>query len=154
MVVYSSLASHAGVFRGARISSLRAPLKMPAWEANSSPAINSFALGAALTISVRGLPVTSSHRFFFLSLSCTSSCHESATFNTLLKYTYILTYSCMPNMKSVISSHSKYVLSNLNSPTQQPDNWNCRKKNRLSTRRKGPPIKCHLPSHCNHSDDN
>ena len=34
----------------------------------------------------------------------------------------------MPNMKSVISSHSKYVLSNLNSPTQQPDNWNCRKK--------------------------
>ena len=28
-----ALASHAGVFRGARISSLRAPLKTPAWGA-------------------------------------------------------------------------------------------------------------------------
>ena len=34
----------------------------------------------------------------------------------------------MPNMKSVISSHNKYVLSNFNSPTQQPDTCNCRKK--------------------------
>ena len=32
------------------------------------------------------------------------------------------------NMKSVISSHNKYVLSNFNSPTQQPDTCNCRKK--------------------------
>ena len=39
-----------------------------------------------------------------------------------------LSYSCMPNMKSVISSHNKYVLSNFNSPTQQPDTCNCRKK--------------------------
>ena len=38
-----------------------------------------------------------------------------------------LSYLCMPNMKSVISSH-KYVLSNFNSPTQQPDARNCRKK--------------------------
>ena len=28
------------------------------------------------------------------------------------------------------------------------------KKTRLSTRRKMPPIKCNLPSHCNYSDDN
>ena len=34
----------------------------------------------------------------------------------------------MPNMKSVISSHNKYVLSNFNSPTQQPDTCNCRRK--------------------------
>ena len=40
----SDLASHAGVFRGARISSLvgreeiRAPLKTPAWEASSDQA--------------------------------------------------------------------------------------------------------------------
>ena len=33
----------------------------------------------------------------------------------------------MPNMKSVISSH-KYVLSNFNSPSQQPDTCNCTKK--------------------------
>ena len=34
----------------------------------------------------------------------------------------------MPNMKFVISSHNKYVLSNFNPPTQQPDTCNCRKK--------------------------
>ena len=34
----------------------------------------------------------------------------------------------MPNLKSVISSYNKYVLSNFNSPTQQPDTCNCRKK--------------------------
>ena len=38
-----------------------------------------------------------------------------------------LSYLCMPNIKSVISSH-KYVLSNFNSRTQQPDAHNCRKK--------------------------
>ena len=32
----------------------------------------------------------------------------------------------MPNMKSIISSHNKHVLSN--STTQQPDNCNCREK--------------------------
>ena len=37
-------------------------------------------------------------------------------------------YSCMPKMKSVISSHNKYVLSNFNSSTQQPDTCKCRKK--------------------------
>ena len=37
-------------------------------------------------------------------------------------------YSCMPNMKPVISSHNKYILSNFSSPTQQPDTCNCRKK--------------------------
>ena len=44
------------------------------------------------------------------------------------RHTLKLSYSCMPNMKSVISSHNKYVLSNLNSSTQQPDTCNCRKK--------------------------
>ena len=39
-----------------------------------------------------------------------------------------LSYSCMPKMKSVISSHNKYVLSNFNSSTQQPDTCKCRKK--------------------------
>ena len=34
----------------------------------------------------------------------------------------------MPNMKSIISSHNKYVLSNFNSPTQQPDTCSYRKK--------------------------
>ena len=44
------------------------------------------------------------------------------------RHTLKLSYSCMPNMKSVISSYNKYVLSNFNSPTQQPDTCNCRKK--------------------------
>ena len=35
---------------------------------------------------------------------------------------------CISNMKSVISSHNKNVLSNFNSSTQQPDTCNCRKK--------------------------
>ena len=43
------------------------------------------------------------------------------------RHTLKLSYSCTPNMKSVISSHKKYVLSNFNSPTQQPDTCNCRK---------------------------
>ena len=34
----------------------------------------------------------------------------------------------MPNMKSIISSHNKHVLSNANAPTPQPDTCNCRKK--------------------------
>ena len=39
-----------------------------------------------------------------------------------------LSYSCMPNMKSIISSHNKHVLSKTNTPIQQPDTCNCRKK--------------------------
>ena len=34
----------------------------------------------------------------------------------------------MPNMKSIILSHNKHVLLNLNSATQQADTCNCRKK--------------------------
>ena len=34
----------------------------------------------------------------------------------------------MPNMKSIISSHNKHVLSNANTTTPQPDTCNCRKK--------------------------
>ena len=48
----AGIASHAGVFRGARISSLpmgreqiRAPLKMPAWEANAGSALIQTATG-------------------------------------------------------------------------------------------------------------
>ena len=37
----------------------------------------------------------------------------------LLMHAYII---------SAISSHNKYVLSNFNSPTQQPDTCNCRRK--------------------------
>ena len=44
------------------------------------------------------------------------------------RHTLKLSYSCMPNMKSIISSHNKHVLSNANSPTPQPDTCNCRKK--------------------------
>ena len=44
------------------------------------------------------------------------------------RHTLKVSYSCMPNMKPVISSHNKYVLSNFNSSTQQPDTCNCRKK--------------------------
>ena len=39
-----------------------------------------------------------------------------------------LSYSCMPNMKSIISSHNKHVLSSFNSPPLQADTYNCRKK--------------------------
>ena len=34
----------------------------------------------------------------------------------------------MPNMKSIISSHNKHGLSNVNSPTPEPDTCNCRRK--------------------------
>ena len=34
----------------------------------------------------------------------------------------------MPNMKSIISSHNKHVLSDANTPAPQPDTCNCRKK--------------------------
>ena len=44
------------------------------------------------------------------------------------RHTLKLNYSCMPNVKSVISSHNKYILSNFNSQTKQPDTCNCRKK--------------------------
>ena len=44
------------------------------------------------------------------------------------RHTLKLSYSCMPNMKSIISSHNKHVLSNANTPTPQPDTCNCRKK--------------------------
>ena len=44
------------------------------------------------------------------------------------RHTLKLSYSCMPNMKSIISSHNKHVLSNANAPTPQPDTCNCRKK--------------------------
>ena len=44
------------------------------------------------------------------------------------RHTLKLSYSCMPNMKSIISSHNKHILSNANTPTPQPDTCNCRKK--------------------------
>ena len=44
------------------------------------------------------------------------------------RHTLKLIYSCMPNTRSAISSHNKYVLSNFKSPTQQPDTCNCRRK--------------------------
>ena len=45
--------------------------------------------------------------------------HE--TFN---RHTLKLSYSSMSNMKSIISSHNKHVLSSANTPTQQPDTCN------------------------------
>ena len=44
------------------------------------------------------------------------------------RHTLKLSYSCLQNMKSIISSHNKHVLSKTNTPTQQPDTCNCRKK--------------------------
>ena len=44
------------------------------------------------------------------------------------RHTLKLSYSCMQNVKSIISSHNKHVLSKTNTPTQQPDTCNCRKK--------------------------
>ena len=44
------------------------------------------------------------------------------------RHTLKLSYSCMPNMKSIIPSHNNHVLSNANAPTPQPDTCNCRKK--------------------------
>ena len=48
--------------------------------------------------------------------------------NIFNRHTLKLSYSCMPNTRSAISSNKKYVLSNFNSPTQQPDTCNCRRK--------------------------
>ena len=52
------------------------------------------------------------------------------------RHTLKLSYPCMPNMKSVILSHNKYVVSNFNTTT-----WylQLQKETRLSTRRKMPP---------------
>ena len=54
------------------------------------------------------------------------------------RHTLKLSYSCMPNMKSVILSHNNYVVSNFNTTT-----WHLQlqKETRLSTWRKMPPIK-------------
>ena len=49
--------------------------------------------------------------------------HKTLNRNTLKR-----SHSCVSNMKSTISSHNEHVLSNLNSPTQQSDTCNCRKK--------------------------
>ena len=46
-------------------------------------------------------------------------------FNT---HTLKLSYSCMPNIKSIISSHNKKVLSTDPEPEQTDKNCNCRKK--------------------------
>ena len=39
------------------------------------------------------------------------------------RHTLKLSYSCMPNMKSIILSHNKHVLSDANTPTPQPDTY-------------------------------
>ena len=62
------------------------------------------------------------------------------------RHTLKLSYSCMPNMKSVISSAQqvrsfKFQLTNATTCHLQ-----LQKETRLSTRRKIPPIKCNLPS--------
>ena len=44
------------------------------------------------------------------------------------RHTLKLSYSCMPNMKSILLSHNKHILSKTNTPMQQPDTCNCRKK--------------------------
>ena len=45
------------------------------------------------------------------------------------RHTLKLSYSCMPNMKTIIASHSKQILSNASTtPNQTPDSFNCRKK--------------------------
>ena len=45
------------------------------------------------------------------------------------RHTLKLSYSCMPNMKTSITSHNKNILSNVPMATpQQPKEYNCRKK--------------------------
>ncbi len=47
------------------------------------------------------------------------------------RHTLKLSYSCMPNMKTIISSHNKKLLSQKTqtpAPTQQPKTCNCRKR--------------------------
>ena len=46
------------------------------------------------------------------------------------RHTLKLSYSCMPNMKTIIASHNKQILSNVaTTPNQKHDpNCNCRKK--------------------------
>ena len=54
------------------------------------------------------------------------------------RHTLKLSYSCMPNMKSIIASHNKKLLSDYNStPPQQPDKeCNCRNKHECPLERK------------------
>ena len=45
------------------------------------------------------------------------------------RHTLKLSYSCMPNMKTIIASHNKNILSNVPTTTlQQPKEFNCRNK--------------------------
>ena len=45
------------------------------------------------------------------------------------RHTFKLSCSCMPNMKTIIASHNKQILSNASTtPNQTPDSCNCRKK--------------------------
>ena len=66
----------------------------------------------------------------------------------LNKHTLKLSYSCMPNIKSIISSHNKALLSDYQrSQTQKSDKeCNCRKKISMPAGRKMPHTKCSLPS--------
>lgn len=67
-------------------------------------------------------------RFLCIVDKCFPKNHPlSKIFN---RHTLKLSYSCMPNMKAIIASHNKKVLSNVTTPpTQQSDKpCNCRKK--------------------------
>ena len=67
------------------------------------------------------------------------------------KHTLKLNYSCMPNMKSIISSHNKAVLSDYHQSQTQTSNKECKKRS-MPTRRKMPHTKCSLPSHSHNTN--
>ena len=70
------------------------------------------------------------------------------------QHTLKLSYSCMPNMKSFISSHNKAVLSDYHqSQTQTSDKeCNLQKKGSMPAGRKMPHKKCSLPSHSHNTN--
>ena len=67
-----------------------------------------------------------SRKFLLIVDKCFQKNHP--LYKIFNRHTLKLSYSCMPNMKSIISSHNKHVLSNANTTTPQPDTCNCRRK--------------------------
>ena len=61
--------------------------------------------------------------------------------------TSLLSYSCIPNTKSIISSHSKTLLSNYSTTQQLNKQCKCRTKEKA-------PLKCNVPSNRNNRHRN
>ena len=74
-------------------------------------------------------PATLENKFFHLLDRCFPPGHQ--LHKLLNRNTVKLSYSCMPNVKQIISAHNKAVLNSIKpKPNTQNNNCNCRKERR------------------------